>query len=198
MKIYLIRHGETTGDVEDRYGGDYDDNLSPNGEVQVRGMTKKIIDSDIEVIYHSPLIRATQTATIIGEFLKVPLVLVEDLRERNNYGELTGMTKKEALEQFPEEVEELEGNPIYHKIPNSEEYFAFAERLINAFNKIVEGEEDTVAIVTHGGPIRVIFRELIGFEIEGLADCAVIEIEKDEEGTEIIGMDGVGSIIPNL
>jgi hypothetical protein len=28
MKIYLIRHGETTGDVEGRYGGDFDDSLS--------------------------------------------------------------------------------------------------------------------------------------------------------------------------
>ena len=35
MKIYLIRHGETTGDIEDRYGGDYDDHLSKNGKQQV-------------------------------------------------------------------------------------------------------------------------------------------------------------------
>jgi len=197
MKIYLIRHGETTGDVEDRYGGDYDDDLSPNGEAQVKGMAKKLVDSDIEVIYHSPLVRAAQTAQVLGAFVGAPLIQMEDLRERNNYGELTGMTKKEAAEQFPEEVEELEGNPIYHKIPNSEEYFEFAERVINAFNKIAEGEQEVVAIVTHGGPIRTIFRELIGFEIEGLADCSVIELEKDEDGTEIIGMDGIGSITPN-
>lgn len=30
-KFLFIRHGETTGDVEDRYGGTYDDALSPNG-----------------------------------------------------------------------------------------------------------------------------------------------------------------------
>ena len=197
MKIYLIRHGETTGDVEDRYGGDYDDSLSPNGEAQVRGLAKKLVDLGIEVIYHSPLIRATESAAIIGETLEVPLVLVDDLKERNNYGDLTGMIKKEAKEQFPEEVEELKEDPIYHKIPNSEDYYAFAERIINAFNKIAEGEEETVAIITHGGPIRVIFREVIGFEIEGLADCAMIELQKEDDGTEIMGMDGIGSITPN-
>ena len=31
MLIYLARHGETTGDVEDRYGGDYDDHLTEKG-----------------------------------------------------------------------------------------------------------------------------------------------------------------------
>lgn len=32
MKIYLIRHGQTTGDVEDRYGGAYDDELTDKGK----------------------------------------------------------------------------------------------------------------------------------------------------------------------
>ena len=31
MKIYLIRHGETTSDIEDRFGGDYDDHLTSHG-----------------------------------------------------------------------------------------------------------------------------------------------------------------------
>jgi len=197
MRIYLIRHGETTGDIEDRYGGSYDDSLSQNGEAQVKGMVKKLIGKDIEVIFHSSLIRATETAQIVGETLEVPLVLVDDLKERNNYGDLTGMIKKEAKEKFPEEVEELEGNPIYHKIPNSEDYYDFAKRIIDVFNEISDGEQETVAIITHGGPIRVIFRELIGFEIEGLEDCAVIELNKDGDGIEIIGMDGIGSITPN-
>ena len=46
MKIYLIRHGETTGDVEDRYGGDYDDCLSKTGEKQVKELAKKDLTSE--------------------------------------------------------------------------------------------------------------------------------------------------------
>lgn len=34
MNIYLIRHGQTTGDIENRYGGSYDDELSSEGEIQ--------------------------------------------------------------------------------------------------------------------------------------------------------------------
>ena len=32
MKIFIVRHGETTGDLEDRYGGDYEDHLTLHGK----------------------------------------------------------------------------------------------------------------------------------------------------------------------
>ena len=35
MKIFLIRHGETTGDIENRYGGSYDDHLTQRGRAQL-------------------------------------------------------------------------------------------------------------------------------------------------------------------
>ena len=34
MNIYLVRHGQTTGDLENRYGGDYDDHLTELGKQQ--------------------------------------------------------------------------------------------------------------------------------------------------------------------
>ncbi|MBT4870338.1 MAG: histidine phosphatase family protein [Candidatus Diapherotrites archaeon] len=197
MKIYLMRHGETTGDEENRYGGDYDDHLSQNGKEQVNNLAKKLEGKDIEIIYHSSLIRAIETAQIVGEKLSINLIEIKGIKERNHYGELTGLTKKEAKEKFPDEVEELEHDPIYHKLPHSEDYYEFAERVINAFNEISESEHEIIAIVTHGGPIKIIFRELIGFEVEGLEDCAIIEIEKEGDNIEIIGMDGIESITPN-
>ena len=41
MKIYLIRHGQTTGDIEDRFGGDYDDHLTRLGKSQSQNLAKK-------------------------------------------------------------------------------------------------------------------------------------------------------------
>ena len=64
MKIFLIRHGETTGDIEDRYGGDYDDHLSEKGKQQSKELAEKLKNKGIELIFHSPRIRATETATI--------------------------------------------------------------------------------------------------------------------------------------
>ena len=41
MQIYLIRHGQTTGDVEDRYGGDYDDRLTDLGKQQSQNLASE-------------------------------------------------------------------------------------------------------------------------------------------------------------
>jgi broad specificity phosphatase PhoE len=65
MKIYLIRHGETTGDVEDRYGGDYDDHLTSKGKDQAKKLAEKIKDFGIERIFTSPRIRAKETSEIL-------------------------------------------------------------------------------------------------------------------------------------
>ncbi len=50
MKIYLIRHGQTTGDVENRYGGSYDDELSDKGEIQVHELADRIGNSGIQIL----------------------------------------------------------------------------------------------------------------------------------------------------
>lgn len=42
MKIYFCRHGQTTGDVEDRYGGNYDDRLTELGLNQSKELAKKL------------------------------------------------------------------------------------------------------------------------------------------------------------
>lgn len=65
MKIFLIRHGETTGDVEDRYGGTYDDSLTTRGRQQLQETAELLKKSGIEVIFHSPLKRAKESAEII-------------------------------------------------------------------------------------------------------------------------------------
>lgn len=65
MKIYIVRHGQTTGDLEDRYGGDYDDHLTEEGEKQAMVLTDKLKDEGIQITMCSPLIRAQETAKIL-------------------------------------------------------------------------------------------------------------------------------------
>ena len=53
MKIYIIRHGQTTGDVEDRYGGAYDDELTDKGKTQAQELASKLSDSGIKILFCS-------------------------------------------------------------------------------------------------------------------------------------------------
>jgi len=193
MKIYLIRHGESISDIEDRYGGDYDDSLTEKGISQVRILADKLKDKEIEIMFHSPKKRAAETAHIVGQSLKVKLKLIENLRERNNYGILTGLTKSEAKQKYPEEVEKLEKECIDHTVKNSENYKNFKKRILDVFNKITNDYAySTIGIVTHGGPIKCIVREILHLgELKKLVDCAFLEIDYNQKDYTIRRVDGV-------
>lgn len=192
MRIYLMRHGETTGDIEDRYGGEYDDHLSKKGERQSKELANKLKYKGIQIIYHSPKIRATESAQIVSQILNVKLKIVDGLRERNNYGILTGLTKSEAKQKYPEEVRKLQKGKAYiHNVKNSEDYESFKERVTKDFEKIVNNDRyDTIAIISHGGPVKCIVREILRLgEFKHLGDCAILEIEKEDRKLTLVRLD---------
>ncbi|MEI6040422.1 MAG: histidine phosphatase family protein [Candidatus Berkelbacteria bacterium] len=189
MKIYLMRHGQTTGDIEDRYGGDYEDHLTDLGRTQAKELAEKLLNLNIETIYYSPRIRATETAEIIEQVTKIPLELENDLRERNAYGILTGKLKSEVEETDPELIELLK-NPKA-TITGAEEYNSFKNRVTGIFNKIANSGSETVGIVTHGGVISCFLREIIGRERKSLGDCAMIELEYSGGKFILIKSDGL-------
>lgn len=178
MKILLLRHGETTGDVEERYGGDFDDHLSENGKKQSEELGQSLKDRGMQIIYCSPKIRAIESAEIVNKVLNVKLEIVEDMRERNNYGVLTGMTKAEAKEKFPDEVRKLVQKNDHH-VAESEDYEHFKERILRSFERLTAGNGyEGVAIMTHSGPIKCILEEMLDVEPNEIPDCAVIELKK--------------------
>lgn len=192
MLIYLIRHGETTSDIEDRYGGDYDDHLTDEGRSQVETLAEKLKGLGIEKIYASPKIRAQESAKIIADKLGVEIETEKDLRERNQYGILTGMVKSEAKEKYPKLVEDVK-NPL-DTVEGAEDFESFRKRVIAAFEKVTNGKEEKIAIVSHGGPVRRIISKIKNLPLEtkmDLANCALITIQKDNNGEKITETDGV-------
>jgi broad specificity phosphatase PhoE len=190
MKIYLVRHGETTGDVEDRYGGDYDDHLTDKGREQARALAEKLKYSGIEILFCSPKIRARETAEIVAREIGCEVNVVDEVRERNSYGILTGMVKSEAREKYPEHTEALRS--YRHKVPGSENYERFGERVNKALDEIVKQSYKTIAILSHGGPISFIFREILKLGEVKIEDCGFAEIEyTDGAGFSLVATDGI-------
>ncbi len=190
MIIYLIRHGETTSDIENLYGGTFDDHLTEKGQKQVKELANKLSDKDIQMIFSSPYIRARETAHILKEILGCDVKIVDDIRERNSYGFLSGTSKDVAKIEHPEIYKKLKD---YHfTIEGGERYDYFTNRIQDAFSRIVASDYKRIAIITHGGPIRCLFREILKFgEFQGgLGDCMVAEIEKNDDGFRIINIDG--------
>lgn len=191
MKIYLIRHGQTTGDVEDRYGGAYDDELTDKGVTQTQELSNKLGNSGIQILFSSPLKRAQQTAEILKAKLSCEIKTINDLRERNKNGILTGMTKDEAKVKYPELVEQLKD--YRSQIEGAESQNDFAERIKSVFTEIINNEDySTIGIVTHGMPFWVIFGDFLNDNrIVEIADCAYAVLNKEGQKLTLEKSEGI-------
>ena len=135
MRIIFIRHGQTTGDVEDRYGGDYDDHLTPEGFKQVEQLAEELKDKKIDTIITSPMMRACETAGVLMEKYSIGVGPEQRFKERNQYGILTGIIKSEAKQEYPELVEKLKDR--LNTIEGAESYEDFRDRVTEAFDRII-------------------------------------------------------------
>jgi broad specificity phosphatase PhoE len=191
MKIYLIRHGETETDIENRYGGDFDDHLTNKGMFQAEELAYNLADSGMEMVYSSPKLRAKETADILGKTLKAEVEVIEGLKESSRYGILTGMKKDEAAQKFPDQVELAKD--FYATIIGGEAYLDFKPRVLKAFSEIISKSENckkAIAIVSHGGPMRVIVREVLKLgELTEIGECAIIIVEKEGNRLTLAGME---------
>jgi len=191
MKIYLIRHGQTTGDTENRYGGSYDDELSDKGKIQTHELANKIGNSGIQILFCSPMIRVQQTAKILKNKLNCEIKTINDLRERNKNGILSGMTKDEANIKYPKLVEELKD--YRSQIQGAESQEDFAKRIKTAFTEITSFKNySTIGIVTHGMPIWVVFGDILDDSgAIDLADCAYAVLDKEGPKLTLERLDGI-------
>ncbi len=173
MKILLIRHGETTGDIEDRYGGAYDDHLTERGHAQLAETAEKLRGKSINTMYVSTLIRAQESAAILNEVLQTTIISRTDLQERN-YGVLGGLTKAEARERYPEAVA-AHKDPA-NTDPKGEAQVDFTARVIEAFQEITANEEEQIAIVAHGGVLKTILKHVGEPVPDSIPDGGIIEV----------------------
>lgn len=173
MKIFLVRHGETTGDLEDRYGGSYDDYLTERGQDQLQETAQKLANKGIQVIFTSPLIRAQESAEIIQAQTGCQIEIIADLQERD-YGVLGGLTKVEALQQYPEAVAAHQDPK--NTDPKGESLTNFHNRTLGAFKNIVAKDYSTIVIVSHGGPIKQILKYLNMPIPQKIGDGEILEL----------------------
>ncbi len=153
--IHLIRHALTKGNLEGRYIGQTDEELSREGIEQLQKMKTDYDYPYPEVVFTSSLKRCKQTAEILYPD-KQPI----EMRgfDECDFGEFEGHTAEE-LERYDEFKDWLSGGEDATPL-NGESNKAFATRVCNCFMKTVDGLIKTgtksAAIITHGGVIMSI------------------------------------------
>ena len=154
-QIHFIRHGATAANREGRYVGVTDTPLSQEGIGKLEDMNRRYSYPGAPVFYVSPLKRCVETCKII--YPQVTPILVPALSECN-FGEWEGKTAEE-LKEDPKFQQWLE-NGQKTAPPGGESGEDFTIRVLNAFDKLVEGMLRTgttqAVVVTHGGVIMTI------------------------------------------
>ena len=199
MKIYLIRHSESIDDIENCYGGIADFELTENGKNKVKERRKEIDNYGIEKIYTSPYKRAYQTAKILNENIKTELKVIEDIRELNSHGVLSGVNKELAKDIFSYvfKKEEYKNTGYYFgkTFLGGEDIKEFDNRVEKAINSIIKDSEglSAIAIVTHGGVHRSIFKNILNVnkKIEGIDDVAITVLDYHNGEINIIETKGI-------
>ena len=154
-RLILIRHGETEWNVEGRYQGQADPPLNENGILQAHALANKISSINLDILYSSPLKRAKQTAEILIEYLKIPLILESRFMEIDQ-GIWQTKLRSEIESSYPDLFRRWETVPWEVTPPNGEHLTQVQERVINAVKDIINRHPDqSVGILSHRIPIAL-------------------------------------------
>lgn len=147
-KFLIIRHGQSTANLEERYAGWYDAPLTELGRKQAAITTDYILKNyHVDAVYSSDLIRAVETVKEIAARANVPLVKEKALREIDG-GEWEGKQVEEIAREYPEQAY-LWKTDIGKARPTGGESFAELQvRIDSAFRKIA-AENDGKRWLSH-------------------------------------------------
>ena len=150
--LLLARHGETDWNSERRWQGHADQPLNARGREQARDLAASLAERRIDAIYASDLLRARETAEIVGAALALPVTLDPNLREVD-VGEWSGLVHTEIESRYPDGFRRWQEG--LHGWDQGESYDEMGVRVVAALLGIAAGHPgETVLVVSHGGSIR--------------------------------------------
>jgi probable phosphoglycerate mutase len=183
--VLLVRHGETTWNCDGVIQGWAPSRLTPRGHEQGRALAAHLAAHyDVDRIVASDLLRTQETAEHVAIALGLTPTFDSAWRERD-FGFLQGLTDAEVCEGFPEYALSVVGHAAATARPKGGESFLdLRERVLTAWQSLLDGVEldETVVVVTHGGPIRFVLADLQALDVveailgQEQDNCALNEI----------------------
>ena len=201
--LILVRHGQSVWNLENRFTGWVDVELSKNGreEASKAGKLIKNLKIDFGMFYTSYLKRANETLNIILKEINVEnnkVVKAWELNERH-YGNLTGLNKDEMKKKLSEEKvhqlrrswdippEKLDRNSPYHPlnniiykdipknlIPDTESLKDTYDRVIPYYKTYIkENIKNNVLISAHGNSIRALCKFLFNLDNKDISKLEI-------------------------
>ncbi len=178
--LILLRHGQSVWNAANKFTGWTDVGLSEVGEAEAAKAGEELVDTQIDVVHTSELIRAQHTAEIVMEHNRassdVPTHRDFRLNERH-YGDLQGEDKNEIRDKHGVEQVKI-WRRSYDVPPPGEEGESLAmcaERTLPYLDEAIKPDLEagkTVLVAAHGNSLRSIV-----MKIEGLSKEEVLSLE---------------------
>lgn len=150
--IYVIRHGQTDWNLAGKTQGSIDIELNETGRSQAQNVKNELTNARLDAVLCSPLKRCKSTAEIICKDRNVPIIELENLRERD-FGEFEG--KQKNVDYDWTEFWNWEQNQKYKQAENVRDFFSRVANVIEKIKKEYMGKN--VLIVTHSGVCAMIY-----------------------------------------
>ncbi len=156
--LLLIRHGETAWNAEHRIQGRLDVPLSATGIWQTRQLAQRLANERIDAVISSDLARAWMTGAPLADLHSLDMIAEPRLRERA-FGIFEGKTLDEIAAEHPDELAAWRSRDVDWCVPEGESGAEFIARVLEAMQDVVLAQSGrTVALVTHGGVLDVVYR----------------------------------------
>ncbi|MGJ1436645.1 2,3-bisphosphoglycerate-dependent phosphoglycerate mutase [Sphingobacterium multivorum] len=160
-KLFLVRHGQSQWNLENRFTGWQDVDITELGQEEARQAGLALANEPIDIAYTSTLIRAQHTLRIILHEMgdpHIPIVINAALNERG-YGKLEGLNKAETAQKYGAEQVHIWRRSFDVPPPGGESLKDTYERVIPYYQRFIEPklkEGKNVLVVAHGNSLRAL------------------------------------------
>lgn len=171
-RVIVVRHGQTYGNIEGRFCGHSETDLTPLGVAQARAVGRRLHDTAIDAAYTSDLSRAAITAThAVDGRPNLSPVLDARLREMH-YGEWEARPGKEIGEKHPDLLRDFFQCKV--PAPGGETLDQLRARTTAAVRDAVDAARGgTALVVSHGNAIMAMVAEFLRLPLEQTWSFAV-------------------------
>ena len=164
-RIFMLRHGQTAWNAEQRLQGQIDVPLDAVGQHQVALMAAALAGEDLAAIYSSDLQRAIDTALALARVTGLPVIQDKALRERG-FGRLEGLTYAQVEELWPDDALRWRRREPDFGPGGGETLRVFYERSVAAVTqRALPHAGQTIAVVAHGGVLDCLYRAATGLDL---------------------------------
>ncbi|MBI5784428.1 MAG: histidine phosphatase family protein [Rhodocyclales bacterium] len=187
--IYLLRHGTLAGDSRDRFIGQTDLPLAPDGIAQAKAMAGALRGKGIAAIHCSDLTRSRDTAAVIGDALGLPVTAHAGLREVS-LGEWEGLLRQEVATRRADEFTARGREMDSYRPPGGESFADCLARAWPVWKAITGTDTEAVAVVAHAGVNRLLLCRMLGMPVQNMfrlgQDYGCVNIlELDRKGIRV-------------